>query len=98
MQDEALYLAIGQRLRARRRLVDMTQKQVAVRCGLTFQQIQKYEAGAVAMPVARLVAVADALSAPLDELLAGLRPSPPPSRPSLDAAARPARGWVLQGA
>ena len=98
MQDEALYLAIGKRLRARRRLADMTQKQVAVRCGLTFQQIQKYEAGAVAMPVARLMAVADALSAPLDELLTGLQPSPTPARAPLDATARPVRGWTLQDA
>jgi len=73
MRDEAIYLAIGRRLRARRRLADMTQAQVAARCGLTFQQIQKYEAGMVAMPVARLVLLAEVLQAPLSELVGDLQ-------------------------
>src|SRR5258708_3873989 len=46
MRDQGIYRTIGRRLRARRRLLEMTQRDVGTRCGLTFQQIQKYEAGA----------------------------------------------------
>jgi transcriptional regulator with XRE-family HTH domain len=60
MGDESIYRAIGRRLRARRRLLGLTQRRVAECCGLTFQQIQKYEAGQVALPVGRLVAIARA--------------------------------------
>lgn len=65
MCDEQIYRLIGRRLRARRRLLNLTQKDVAAGCGLTFQQIQKYEAGMVAIPVGRLVALAQTLRAPL---------------------------------
>jgi transcriptional regulator with XRE-family HTH domain len=65
MGDADLYCTIGRRLRARRRLLDLTQRDVAANCGLTFQQIQKYEAGQVAIPVARLVALARVLRAPV---------------------------------
>ena len=53
----------------------MTQGQVAIHCGLTSQQIQKYEAGIVAMPFARLVRLAQVLQSPLSELIDGL-PAP----------------------
>ena len=71
MRDEELYLAIGRRLRARRRMVELTQAQVAQRCGLTFQQIHKYETGVVAMPVARLVQLASVLQTPVSNLIGG---------------------------
>jgi transcriptional regulator with XRE-family HTH domain len=57
----------------------MTQGDVAARCGLTFQQIQKYEAGLIAMPIARLIAIADALQAPVGDFLNGLPGSTPAS-------------------
>ncbi len=72
MRDKEIYRLIGRRLRVRRRLLDMTQGQVALRCGLTFQQIQKYEAGITAMPLARLVALAEVLKTPLEALVQGL--------------------------
>jgi transcriptional regulator with XRE-family HTH domain len=65
MRDEDFYRAVGARLRRRRRLLELTQGQVAARCGLTFQQIQKYEAGQVAIPIGRMVALARVLEAPL---------------------------------
>ena len=37
---------IGRRLKARRRLVGLTQQQLAQGCGVTFQQVQKYECAA----------------------------------------------------
>lgn len=36
---------IGQKLKTRRKLMKLTQKQLADAVGVTFQQIQKYEAG-----------------------------------------------------
>ncbi|HEV7384029.1 MAG TPA: helix-turn-helix transcriptional regulator [Phenylobacterium sp.] len=77
MRDQGIYRVIGRRLRARRRLLEMTQGDVAARCGLTFQQIQKYEAGLIAMPIARLIAIADALQAPVADFIHGLPASAP---------------------
>jgi len=71
MEDPAFYRFIGRRLRNRRRLLDLTQAEVGERCGVTFQQIQKYEAGMVALPIARLVALADALEAPIGHFIQG---------------------------
>jgi|GEM_PF-1948979 len=73
MRDKEIYRLIGRRLRVRRRLLEMTQGQVAMRCGLTFQQIQKYEAGITAMPLARLVALAEVLKTPLEALVQDLK-------------------------
>jgi transcriptional regulator with XRE-family HTH domain len=78
MRDQGIYRAIGRRLRARRRLLDMTQREVGDRCGLTFQQVQKYEAGLIAMPIARLIALAEALQAPVGDFIQGL----PDARPT----------------
>src|SRR5258708_38678201 len=72
MRDQGIYRVIGRRLRARRRLLEMTQGDVAARCGLPFQQIQKYEAGLIAMPIARLIAIAEALQAPVGDFIQGL--------------------------
>jgi transcriptional regulator with XRE-family HTH domain len=81
MRDQGIYRAIGRRLRSRRRLLEMTQRDVATRCGLTFQQIQKYEAGLIAMPIARLIALADALETPITDFIQGLPALAPPSAP-----------------
>ena len=61
MDDERINSDVGRRLRARRRLLDMSQKEVAKRCGLTFQQIHKYESGLNRISVAKLVQLSRAL-------------------------------------
>lgn len=66
MTDEDLYRLIGKRLRARRRMLEMTQTQVARACGTTFQQVQRQEAGERAITVARLMRLAAALRAPIN--------------------------------
>ena len=76
MADQDLYRLIGKRLRARRRILEMTQTQVARACGTTFQQVQRHEAGERAITVARLVRLAAALRTPIDYFL----------EPSIDAA------------
>ncbi|WP_394763108.1 helix-turn-helix domain-containing protein [Phenylobacterium sp.] len=52
---------IGKRLRSRRRLLGLSQMSLGQTCGVTFQQIQKYESGAVAISASRLWKLANAL-------------------------------------
>lgn len=44
--SDAIEVIIGRRMKARRRLMGLTQQQLADGCGVTFQQIQKYECAA----------------------------------------------------
>jgi transcriptional regulator with XRE-family HTH domain len=86
MTDAELYCAMGKRLRARRRLLGLTQSEVAAGCGLTFQQIQKYEAGATSISVGRLLALSSVLQIQAGDLIGGLQwPQAQPPRPDLAA-------------
>lgn len=55
---------IGARIRTRRLLAGMSQTDLAVKVGVKFQQIQKYESGANGMSITRMKLLADALSVP----------------------------------
>ena len=72
MQDEAICRLVGRRLRLRRRSLDLTQTQVATRCGLSFQQIHQYEVGMVDLPISRLLMLANILGMSLADILGGL--------------------------
>ena len=48
---------LGRRLRRRRRILGLTQQQLAGACGVRFQQIQKYENGANRISFSRLVQI-----------------------------------------
>lgn len=63
---------LGRRLRRRRRLLGLTQQQIAHACGVRFQQIQKYECGANRMSAARLWRLAEALDVPVAYFFDGL--------------------------
>ena len=63
---------IGRRLRRRRRLLGLTQQQLAGSVGVRFQQIQKYECGANRISAARLWQLAEALEAPVSYFYEGL--------------------------
>ena len=56
---------VGAKIRARRRLVGMTQERLAATLGVTFQQIQKYEKGTNRVSASRLQTLAGALQAPV---------------------------------
>ena len=58
---EGIDRRVGQRLRARRRLVDLTQAELGARVGVSFQQIHKYEAGTQRVSVAMLCRLAEEL-------------------------------------
>ncbi len=51
-------------IRTRRREIGMSQQDLAEACGITFQQIQKYEAGSNRISFSRLVQIAQALKVP----------------------------------
>lgn len=63
---------LGKRLRRRRRLLGLTQQQLALACGVRFQQIQKYECGANRISAARLWQLAEALDVPVGYFYDGL--------------------------
>ena len=65
-------LHLGRRLRRRRRLLGLTQQQLAVQVGVRFQQIQKYECGANRISAARLWELAEALETPISYFYDGL--------------------------
>jgi transcriptional regulator with XRE-family HTH domain len=55
---------IGQKIRARRNLLGLTQTDLANAAGITFQQIQKYEQGTNRVGASRLQQFSDALGVP----------------------------------
>jgi transcriptional regulator with XRE-family HTH domain len=57
-------LEVGGRIRSRRRILGMSQGQLAEQIGLTFQQVQKYEKGSNRVGSSRLRQIADALGVP----------------------------------
>jgi transcriptional regulator with XRE-family HTH domain len=65
-------LHLGRRLRRRRRLLGLTQQQLAMSVGIRFQQIQKYECGANRISAARLWQLAEALETPVSYFYDGL--------------------------
>src|ERR1700759_5056756 len=87
-------LHLGKRLRRRRRLLGLTQQQLAGACGVRFQQIQKYECGANRISAARLWQLSEALEVPVGYFYDGLsseaRPSevPTESEPRSEMFAR----------
>ena len=65
-------LHLGKRLRRRRRLLGLTQQQLADSVGIRFQQIQKYECGANRISAARLWQLSEALQSPVSYFYDGL--------------------------
>jgi transcriptional regulator with XRE-family HTH domain len=71
----AIDLHVGKRLRRRRRLLGLTQQQLAESIGIRFQQIQKYECGANRVTASRLYELAVALNVPVNYFFEGLAPA-----------------------
>jgi len=70
--DQKIDLLLGRRLRGRRRLMGLTQSQLAQMVGVRFQQIQKYEAGANRISAARLWRFCQALQVEVAYFFEGL--------------------------
>jgi transcriptional regulator with XRE-family HTH domain len=71
MNDE-IDVHLGRRLRRRRRLLGLTQQQLAGACGVRFQQIQKYECAANRMSAARIWQLSEVLQVPVSYFYEGL--------------------------
>jgi len=62
-------IALGAAVRIRRRSLGISQEALAEQCGVSFQQIQKYENGANRISFSRLVQIARALRCRVVDLL-----------------------------
>lgn len=87
-------LHLGKRLRRRRRLLGLTQQQLAVAIGIRFQQIQKYECGANRISAARIFELAAALEVPVGYFYEGLDEGEP-AIAAVTVAEEPRAGEVL---
>jgi len=65
-------LHVGKRLRRRRRLLGLTQQELAGQVGVRFQQIQKYECGANRITSGRLFDLSRALNVKVQYFFDGL--------------------------
>ncbi len=83
---------VGQRVRARRVELDMSQSALAEAVGITFQQIQKYENGANRVSASRLWQFAAILGVQVDYFFEGLGRNELPAAVArrIDAARRDA--------
>jgi transcriptional regulator with XRE-family HTH domain len=62
-------VALGAAVRIRRRSLGISQESLAEKCGVSFQQIQKYENGANRISFSRLVQIARALQCRVVDLM-----------------------------
>jgi len=62
-------IALGASVRIRRRSLGVSQEALAEKCGVSFQQIQKYENGANRISFSRLVQIARALQCRVVDLM-----------------------------
>jgi transcriptional regulator with XRE-family HTH domain len=68
----AVDVRIGQRVRARRLEIGMSQERLAEILGITFQQVQKYEKGVNRIAGSRLWDISKALDMPVSRFFEGL--------------------------
>jgi len=73
---------IAQRLQLRRVMLGMTQSDLAHKCGVSFQQIQKYETAGNRIPAARLFDISQALETSVAFFFSGLPGNFPPETKS----------------
>ena len=88
---------LGKRMRRRRRLLGLTQQQLAEACGVRFQQIQKYECGANRVSAARLWRIASALDVPVNYFFEGLNEQTALAAPTRDESADLVRTYHALG-
>lgn len=62
-------IALGAAVRIRRRTIGMSQEALADQCGVSFQQIQKYENGANRISFSRLIQISRALRCRVTDLM-----------------------------
>lgn len=88
---EAIDIAAGHIIRQRRRQISMSQEALAEACGVSFQQIQKYENGSNRVSISRLYQIANALGCDVESLL----PDAGEAQLARQAASDPASEWLM---
>ena len=73
---------VAQRVQLRRGMLGMTQSDLAKRCGISFQQIQKYETAGNRIPASRLFDISQALETSVAFFFSGLPGNFPPETKS----------------
>ncbi len=68
---KTINIQIGVRIKRRRKLLGLTQKELGASVGVRFQQIQKYETGENNVSAARLYRLAQALDVEIEYFFAG---------------------------
>lgn len=74
---------VGGRIRARRKVLGVSQEKLADQLGLTFQQVQKYERGANRVSASKLYEIARALNASITYFFEELGDPSSGSRPGM---------------
>jgi len=69
---EGVDIVVGRRLRARRRLLGLSQQALGGACGVTFQQIHKYESAVCRLSANMLWKIACALDVEMSYFFSGL--------------------------
>lgn len=69
LTPEAISSAVGKRLAERRRELGLSLAQVSAQCGVSLQQIHKYETGQTPLTVPMLVQLSRCLEAPMTYFL-----------------------------
>lgn len=69
---------VGARVRMRRMEIGMSQEHLAEQCGITFQQIQKYERGTNRVGAGRLWQIGKALDVPVTYFYSDVEPGDEP--------------------
>ena len=72
-QHETIYVYIGQRVRERRKLLNLSQAELAEMMGFSYQQMQKYETGASRVSAGTLLIFAKILNVPASYFYEGLK-------------------------
>ena len=72
-QHECVYVYIGQRIRERRKLLNLSQAELSELMGFSYQQMQKYETGASRVSAGKLLAFAKILNVPASYFYEGLK-------------------------
>jgi Helix-turn-helix domain len=65
---------LGRAIRLRRRIMDLTLQDLAGACGVTFQQVHKYESGLCSVSAAQLWAIAQELEVPVSYFYEAISP------------------------
>ncbi|MCG8329821.1 MAG: helix-turn-helix domain-containing protein [Chitinophagales bacterium] len=69
-------IRIGQNLRAMRKSFGLSQAQLATILGITFQQVQKYEAGQNRLSIEKAIYLSEHLEIPIQAFIDGLKDQP----------------------